>query len=127
LRLRTDTLKLLIDLILDNQAELPPDLIAELRKFRAIHSRAEPGRINWDTDPRPYVKIAAAIMDDIGKGVLKPGDQVPARAKLAEQHHASIPTAAKAVRLLAALGITELDGNAYWVRNNARLKVHQIR
>lgn len=121
MRLRIETLISAIDLILDNQAQIPPDLVAELRRFRASHRRAELYRIDWDADPRPYVRIATIILNDIDKGVLKPGDQVPSHTKLAKQHHVSISTAAKAVRLLAALGLTELDGNAYWVRdNNAR-------
>jgi DNA-binding transcriptional regulator YhcF (GntR family) len=99
---------------------LPPGLVAELLRFRASYRHAELCRIDLDAAPRPYVRIAAAILDDIDKGVLKPGDQVPARVKLAEQHNVSISTAAKAVRLLAMLSLIELDGNAYWVCDSAR-------
>jgi hypothetical protein len=116
LQLRIGTLLQLIDVMLDHQGQLPPSLAAELRKFRASYLRAEPCRIDRD-DPRLYVRIAAALLDDITAGVLKPGDQVPSHPSLARQHHVSILTAGKAVQLLAAHGLTELDGNAYWVRD----------
>jgi hypothetical protein len=115
LQLRIGALISLIDVILDNQEKLSPSLTGELRKFRANYVDVKIRRIDPD-DRRQYVRIASAILDDIAAGVLKPGDRVPSQPRLAELHHVSIPTAAKAVRLLAELGLTELDGNAYWVR-----------
>jgi hypothetical protein len=111
MELRLETLVSLAGLMLEDQSQLPPALITELRKFSG---NPEPEVIS-DSDPRKYMHVAAGILNDISTGALKPGDQVPARDKLAERFGVSIPTAIKGVRLLAQRDVVEFDSNAYWV------------
>lgn len=49
--------------------------------------------------------VFAALQDMIGKGTLKPGDQLPSQDRLAEQFAVSRNTVREAVNKLAALGV----------------------
>jgi DNA-binding transcriptional regulator YhcF (GntR family) len=115
LKLRPESLIELSSLLLTQEDELPPKLVRELKNFQKSRVTMRPLNIDWENDPRPYIRLAASIAVDIIRGELKPGDQVPSRVALARKYGVSIPTASKAVRLLARIGAAELDGNAYWV------------
>ncbi len=56
----------------------------------------------------PYRRIAAELREEILKGKLQPGDQLPALAELAKAHGVSIGTAHRAVRLLTEEGLARV-------------------
>ena len=121
MKLRPESLVDLSNLLLAQEDELPPKLVSELKKFQnghvAARSSSRSSSIEWESDPRSYIRLAGSIVADIIRGDLRPGDQVPSRASLAKKYGVSEPTASKAVRLLASIGAAELVGNAYWVSN----------
>jgi GntR family transcriptional regulator len=72
-----------------------------------------------DTDPRPYMRIAAAIRRQTEDGTLKPGDTVPISA-LARQHGVARNTASRALRLLETEGRLKCyPGYGYTVQDTA--------
>lgn len=111
IKLQVETLVSLAGLMLEGQSQLPPALITELRKFS---SNPRPDVIS-ESDPRKYMQVAVGVLNDIRAGVLKPGDQLPARDKLAERFGVSIGTVVMGVRFLARRDVVMLDKNAYWV------------
>jgi len=66
--------------------------------------------ISIDTnDPRPvYLQIAAAIKDQIQKGMLKPGDELPSVRDLARDLDINLHTARHAYQLLREQGVVLL-------------------
>jgi DNA-binding GntR family transcriptional regulator len=67
-------------------------------------------------DPRAYMRIAAAIRDQITSGQLRPGHPVPSITILSRDHATSRGTAGKAVRLLEREGlIFRVPGLSYHV------------
>jgi DNA-binding transcriptional regulator YhcF (GntR family) len=117
LKLRPESLIELSSLLLSQENELPTKLVSELKNFQKGHMVVRSLNIDWENDPRPYIRLAASIVADIIRGDLSPGDQVPSRVSLARKYGVSEPTASKAVRLLASIGAAEREGNAYWISN----------
>lgn len=56
----------------------------------------------------PYLRIAGELRDKISNGELRPGDQVPSIAKLAEQYSISRGTARRVLLQLRDWGLTEI-------------------
>lgn len=64
-----------------------------------------------------YERIADDLRQSIRAGQLKPGDQLPAETKLAEQYRKSVPTIQNALRLLQNEGLVEKQhGRGNFVR-----------
>jgi DNA-binding GntR family transcriptional regulator len=69
-------------------------------------------------DPRTYVRIVAAVRDQITSGQLRPGEPVPSITVLARDHATSRSTAGKAMRLLERDGVIfRVPGLGYHVSN----------
>jgi DNA-binding GntR family transcriptional regulator len=65
-----------------------------------------------------YRQIANHIRDQILRGDLLPGDEVPSERSLALSHHVARPTATKALELLRAQGLVESrQGSGSYVRH----------
>jgi GntR family transcriptional regulator len=65
-----------------------------------------------------YLQIAAYIRDQIARGDLKPGDEVPSERELAETWKVARPTAARALESLRVQGLVESrQGSGTYVRN----------
>ncbi len=62
-----------------------------------------------ETD-RIFLKIAGQISDSISKGVLRPGDRLPAERELTEMFGVSRPTLREALCALEVLGLLECRG-----------------
>lgn len=127
LKLRPESLIELSSLLLAQENELPPKLVSELKNFQKGRTVVRSLNIDWENDPRPYIRLAASIVADIIRGDLSPGDQVPSRVSLAKKYGVSVPTASKAVRLLASIGAAKRDGNAYWVSNRIPASVKEAK
>lgn len=66
---------------------------------------------------KAYERIADELRQSIRTGRLKPGDQLPAETRLAEQSGRSVPTVRDALRLLQAEGLIEkVHGRGNFVR-----------
>lgn len=66
-----------------------------------------------------YLQIAAYIRDQIVRGDLKPGDEVPSERGLAETWNVARPTAARALESLRVQGLVESrQGSGTYVRNS---------
>lgn len=64
------------------------------------------------------LQIADAVREQIEDGVLRPGDQVPARRELADQHGVHIATVAHGLQILEAQGLVwRCPGLGYYVRH----------
>jgi GntR family transcriptional regulator len=62
-----------------------------------------------DNDPRPvYLQIAASIKEQIQKGMLKPGDELPSVRNLARDLGINLHTARHAYQLLREQGVVQL-------------------
>jgi GntR family transcriptional regulator len=62
-----------------------------------------------NNDPRPvYLQIAAAIKEQIQKGMLKPGDELPSVRELARDLDINLHTAQHAYQLLREQGVVLL-------------------
>jgi len=67
-------------------------------------------------DPRAYVRIAAAVRQQITSGELAPGQPVPSITVLVQEHGVARQTAAKALRMLETEGILRrIPGLGYYV------------
>jgi DNA-binding GntR family transcriptional regulator len=67
-------------------------------------------------DPRAYMRIAAAIRDQISSGRLRPGEPIPSITVLSRDHGTSRGTAGKATRLLEHDGLLyRVPGLGYFV------------
>ncbi|MGD9482801.1 GntR family transcriptional regulator [Streptomyces sp. TRM70308] len=65
-----------------------------------------------------YLQIAHYIRDQILRGDLRPGDEVPSERQLATDWHVSRPTAARSLQALAHQGLVEKrQGSGTYVRN----------
>jgi DNA-binding GntR family transcriptional regulator len=74
----------------------------------------------------PYLVIVHEIMNQIRRGELNPGDQLPTTAKLAERYGVSIATAKRALATLTTLEITEtVPGWATFVRASSQAIAHE--
>jgi hypothetical protein len=91
LKLRPESLIKLSSLLLAQENELPPKLVSELKNFQKGHVVVLPSSIDWENDPRPYIKLAASVAADIVRGDLSPGDQIPSRVSLARKYGVSAP------------------------------------
>jgi DNA-binding GntR family transcriptional regulator len=70
------------------------------------------------TDPRRYIRIAAAVRRQVDDGTLKPRDTVPIAA-LTREHGVSRKTAAKALGVLEAEGrLKRYPGLGYTVQGH---------
>jgi GntR family transcriptional regulator len=62
-----------------------------------------------NNDPRPvYLQIAASIKEQIQKGMLKPGDELPSVRNLARDLDINLHTARHAYQLLREQGVVQL-------------------
>jgi len=67
-------------------------------------------------DPRAYVRIAAAVRQQITSGELAPGQPVPSITALVQEHGVARQTAAKALRMLETEGLVRrIPGLGYYV------------
>lgn len=67
-------------------------------------------------DPRAYVRIAAAVRQQITAGELAPGQPVPSITALVQEHGVARQTAAKALRMLETEGLLRrIPGLGYYV------------
>jgi GntR family transcriptional regulator len=67
-------------------------------------------------DPRAYVRIAAAVRQQITSGELDPGQPVPSITALVQEHGVARQTAAKALRMLETEGLLRrIPGLGYYV------------
>ncbi|MCX4724898.1 GntR family transcriptional regulator [Streptomyces sp. NPDC090052] len=74
---------------------------------------------------KAYERIADELRQSIRTGRLRPGDQLPAETRLAEQSGRSVPTVRDALRLLQAEGLIEkVHGRGSFVRR-ARTRVQR--
>jgi len=64
-----------------------------------------------------YERLAEALLDDIGKGIYRPGDRLPGVRRLAAGHGVSVSTAVAACRRLEDDGVIEArPRSGYFVR-----------
>jgi DNA-binding transcriptional regulator YhcF (GntR family) len=69
----------------------------------------------------PYLRIAAALRDQIGAGELAPGDRVPSARQITREWGVAIATAAKVLATLRDEGLVEsLPGTGTVVRSTTR-------
>lgn len=62
------------------------------------------------------LQVADAVREQIDIGILRPGDKLPARAKLADEHQAHISTVGQGLQILRTQGlIWHCPGLGYYV------------
>ena len=70
-------------------------------------------------DPRAYVRLAAALRQQITDGSLRPGDRAPSITRLSQEHGHARPTCGKALRMLEDEGlVTRIPGLGYFVNHS---------
>jgi DNA-binding GntR family transcriptional regulator len=75
--------------------------------------------VSPDFDPRPYMRVAAALRAQIRDGELRPGDKVPSLTILSRQYDYNRHTCAKALLLLQGEGlVTRIPGRGYFVSSD---------
>lgn len=79
--------------------------------------------VNRSRQPTPpYLRVAGEIRDKIRDGELRPGDQVPSMAKIAEQWSVSRGTARRVLQQLQEWGLIEIQpGWGSFVRSDITL------
>jgi GntR family transcriptional regulator len=67
-------------------------------------------------DPRAYIRVAAAVRQQIHDGTLPPGQRAPSITTLSQEYGLARPTVAKALKLLESEGlVTRYPGLGYYV------------
>jgi integrase len=72
----------------------------------------------------PYEIIAATLRDEIQRGLLKPGDQLPTVAELAAAHTVSVGTAHRAIALLKNEGLIEVARGRRAIVSTSLISAH---
>src|SRR6266852_9996771 len=75
---------------------------------------------------RLYEQIVQQIEESILKGVLKPGDQLPAEPELAQQFHVSRTAVREAIKVLREKGLVEAySGRGTFIKNETSQAIRQ--
>lgn len=72
------------------------------------------------TEPPKYRQIMTLLKDQMGLGVLNPGDRLPTVREIADTWHVSHATASKVARELCREGYAHIVGNATYVRDRGQ-------
>lgn len=71
------------------------------------------------------LQVADAVREQIEAGILRPGDKLPVRAELADEHQTHIATVGQGLQILEAQGlIWHCPGLGYYV-SQAPAKAHR--